>query len=194
MYWILGWPFGKSLKRNCDTVKHTLVKRISLSCQERGVPLNSFRLVYFQLALFCKCFGLGFFFSPCTRRNLGLRVFEYTYQTGWRRAHSLGICASEIPEVLVWFHKQELGLHQKCLCSLNQYWIWGLNIWGLWSSISQLLVCAFSSIIETESTDDDKIVSYHWEELKGPLREEKVSSDTAILTLTNLVPGNYTFR
>lgn len=55
-------------------------------------------------------------------------------------------------------------------------------------------VCVFSSIAETESTDDDKIISYHWEELKGPLREEKVSSDTAILTLTNLVPGNYTFR
>nr|XP_048681425.1 dyslexia-associated protein KIAA0319-like protein homolog isoform X2 [Caretta caretta] len=45
----------------------------------------------------------------------------------------------------------------------------------------------------TESTDDDKIVSFHWEELKGPLREEKVSTDTAILKLTNLVPGNYTF-
>ncbi|PKU34535.1 hypothetical protein llap_15163 [Limosa lapponica baueri] len=52
-----------------------------------------------------------------------------------------------------------------------------------------------STVIDgSQSTDDDKIVSYHWEELKGPLREEKVSSDTAILTLTNLVPGNYTFR
>ncbi|KAM6239685.1 dyslexia-associated protein KIAA0319-like protein homolog [Porphyrio hochstetteri] len=51
-----------------------------------------------------------------------------------------------------------------------------------------------STVIDgSQSTDDDKIVSYHWEELKGPLREEKVSSGTAILTLTNLVPGNYTF-
>ncbi|NWS73775.1 K319L protein, partial [Crotophaga sulcirostris] len=51
-----------------------------------------------------------------------------------------------------------------------------------------------STVIDgSQSTDDDKIVSYHWEELKGPLREEKVSSDTAILTLTNLVPGNYMF-
>ncbi|NWZ36964.1 K319L protein, partial [Brachypodius atriceps] len=51
-----------------------------------------------------------------------------------------------------------------------------------------------STLIDgSKSTDDDKIISYHWEELKGPLREEKVSSDTAILTLTNLVPGNYTF-
>ncbi|NWQ60758.1 K319L protein, partial [Neopipo cinnamomea] len=51
-----------------------------------------------------------------------------------------------------------------------------------------------STLIDgSQSTDDDKIVSYHWEELKGPLREEKVSSDTAILKLTNLVPGNYTF-
>lgn len=52
----------------------------------------------------------------------------------------------------------------------------------------------FSVFTGPESTDDDKIVSYHWEELKGPLREEKVSADTDILELTNLVPGNYTFR
>ncbi|NWI81872.1 K319L protein, partial [Dryoscopus gambensis] len=51
-----------------------------------------------------------------------------------------------------------------------------------------------STLIDgSQSTDDDRIISYHWEELKGPLREEKVSSDTAILRLTNLVPGNYTF-
>uniref|UniRef100_A0A8C3R0H9 KIAA0319 like n=1 Tax=Cyanoderma ruficeps TaxID=181631 RepID=A0A8C3R0H9_9PASS len=51
-----------------------------------------------------------------------------------------------------------------------------------------------STLIDgSKSTDDDKIISYHWEELKGPLREEKVSSDADILTLTNLVPGNYTF-
>ncbi|KAK3531948.1 hypothetical protein QTP86_001831 [Hemibagrus guttatus] len=47
--------------------------------------------------------------------------------------------------------------------------------------------------VKPESTDDDKIVEWHWEEVKGPLREEKVSADTAILTLTSLVPGNYTF-
>ncbi|XP_007439484.1 dyslexia-associated protein KIAA0319-like protein homolog [Python bivittatus] len=52
-----------------------------------------------------------------------------------------------------------------------------------------------STVIDgSQSTDDDKIVSYHWEELKGPLRETKVSADTDILELTNLVPGNYTFR
>lgn len=45
-----------------------------------------------------------------------------------------------------------------------------------------------------ESTDDDKVVLWHWEEVKGPLREEKVSADTAVLTLTSLVPGSYTFR
>lgn len=45
-----------------------------------------------------------------------------------------------------------------------------------------------------ESKDDERIVKWHWEEVKGPLREEKVSADTDILTLTNLVPGNYTFR
>ncbi|XP_023200816.1 dyslexia-associated protein KIAA0319-like protein homolog isoform X1 [Xiphophorus maculatus] len=51
-----------------------------------------------------------------------------------------------------------------------------------------------STVIDgSQSTDDDKVVTWHWEEVKGPLREEKVSADTPILTLTNLVPGNYTF-
>ena len=46
----------------------------------------------------------------------------------------------------------------------------------------------------SDSTDDDKIVSYHWEEVNGPLRDQKISDDTAILTLQNLAPGNYTFK
>ncbi|XP_054910926.1 dyslexia-associated protein KIAA0319-like protein [Poeciliopsis prolifica] len=51
-----------------------------------------------------------------------------------------------------------------------------------------------STVIDgSQSTDDDKVVTWHWEEVKGPLREEKVSANTPILTLTNLVPGNYTF-
>ncbi|XP_006867584.1 PREDICTED: dyslexia-associated protein KIAA0319-like protein homolog [Chrysochloris asiatica] len=51
-----------------------------------------------------------------------------------------------------------------------------------------------STVIDgSQSTDDDKIVQYHWEELKGPLREEKISEETAILKLSKLVPGNYTF-
>ncbi|KAM7373452.1 hypothetical protein PAMP_008301 [Pampus punctatissimus] len=51
-----------------------------------------------------------------------------------------------------------------------------------------------STVIDgSQSTDDDKVVAWHWEEVKGPLREEKVSADTAVLTLTSLVPGNYTF-
>ncbi|XP_061737562.1 dyslexia-associated protein KIAA0319-like protein [Nerophis ophidion] len=52
-----------------------------------------------------------------------------------------------------------------------------------------------STVIDgSKSTDDDKVVVWHWEEVKGPLREEKVSANTAVLTLTNLVPGNYTFN
>ncbi|XP_061851329.1 dyslexia-associated protein KIAA0319 homolog [Colius striatus] len=46
----------------------------------------------------------------------------------------------------------------------------------------------------SQSVDDVKIVSYHWEEIKGPLREQKASADTPVLHLSNLVPGNYTFR
>ncbi|XP_060100114.1 dyslexia-associated protein KIAA0319 homolog isoform X2 [Heteronotia binoei] len=45
-----------------------------------------------------------------------------------------------------------------------------------------------------QSVDDTKIVSYHWEEVEGPLRKQKVSADTAVLHLSDLVPGNYTFR
>ncbi|XP_077404359.1 dyslexia-associated protein KIAA0319-like protein [Vanacampus margaritifer] len=52
-----------------------------------------------------------------------------------------------------------------------------------------------STVIDgSQSTDDDKVVVWHWEEVKGPLREEKVSANTAVLTLSNLVPGNYTFN
>ncbi|XP_066431097.1 dyslexia-associated protein KIAA0319-like protein homolog [Eleutherodactylus coqui] len=52
-----------------------------------------------------------------------------------------------------------------------------------------------STVIDgSQSKDDEKIIKYHWEELKGPLREEKITADTPILKLTNLVPGNYTFR
>ncbi|KAL0962449.1 hypothetical protein UPYG_G00340140 [Umbra pygmaea] len=51
-----------------------------------------------------------------------------------------------------------------------------------------------STVIDgSQSTDDDKVVAWHWEEVKGPLGEEKVSADVQILTLTGLVPGNYTF-
>ncbi|XP_057210309.1 dyslexia-associated protein KIAA0319-like protein isoform X2 [Triplophysa rosa] len=51
-----------------------------------------------------------------------------------------------------------------------------------------------STVIDgSQSTDDDKVVLWHWEEVKGPLREEKASGDTDFLTLTGLVPGNYTF-
>uniref|UniRef100_A0ABM5GAV5 Dyslexia-associated protein KIAA0319 homolog isoform X2 n=1 Tax=Pogona vitticeps TaxID=103695 RepID=A0ABM5GAV5_9SAUR len=45
----------------------------------------------------------------------------------------------------------------------------------------------------SQSTDDTKIVRYHWEEIEGPLRE-KASADTLVLHLPNLIPGNYTFR
>ncbi|NXJ02296.1 K0319 protein, partial [Psophia crepitans] len=46
----------------------------------------------------------------------------------------------------------------------------------------------------SQSIDDMKIVSYHWEEIRGPLREQKASADTPVLHLSNLVAGNYTFR
>uniref|UniRef100_A0A8C4NMS8 KIAA0319 like n=1 Tax=Eptatretus burgeri TaxID=7764 RepID=A0A8C4NMS8_EPTBU len=45
-----------------------------------------------------------------------------------------------------------------------------------------------------QSSDDDRIVSYHWEKIKGPLLGTKAFADTSTLHLSNLVPGNYTFR
>ena len=45
----------------------------------------------------------------------------------------------------------------------------------------------------SESSDDDKLVAWRWEEVKGPLRDEKVTGNTPILTLSRLVPGSYTF-
>ncbi|XP_036001585.1 dyslexia-associated protein KIAA0319-like protein isoform X2 [Fundulus heteroclitus] len=51
-----------------------------------------------------------------------------------------------------------------------------------------------STVIDgSQSTDDDKVVAWHWEEVKVPLSDDKLSADTPVLTLTNLVPGNYTF-
>lgn len=55
-------------------------------------------------------------------------------------------------------------------------------------------LCQRQLLCPEESTDDDRVVLWHWEEVRGPLREEKVSADTAVLTLTSLVPGSYTFR
>ncbi|VCW78514.1 unnamed protein product [Gulo gulo] len=46
----------------------------------------------------------------------------------------------------------------------------------------------------SQSTDDTKIVSYRWEEISGPSREEKTPADSPVLHLSNLIPGNYTFR
>ena len=49
-----------------------------------------------------------------------------------------------------------------------------------------------------ESSDDDKIVQYKWEEVKGPLNDKNkmMSSgvDTPVLQLKSLVPGIYTFK
>lgn len=64
-----------------------------------------------------------------------------------------------------------------------------------WVSAEAQHYCLITDVLcGLESTDDDKIVQYHWEELKGPLREVKISEDTAILKLSKLIPGNYTFR
>ncbi|XP_021367738.1 dyslexia-associated protein KIAA0319-like protein isoform X2 [Mizuhopecten yessoensis] len=44
------------------------------------------------------------------------------------------------------------------------------------------------------STDDDKIVLYHWEELSGPIQDQQFTDNTAILKLKKLAPGSYQFK
>ena len=66
-------------------------------------------------------------------------------------------------------------------------------------TIAILIVSSFKiffNIFLLESTDDDKIVSYKWEELKGPIKENTIftSSDKKILELKNLVAGVYKFK
>uniref|UniRef100_A0A8C5MWG7 KIAA0319 n=1 Tax=Leptobrachium leishanense TaxID=445787 RepID=A0A8C5MWG7_9ANUR len=56
------------------------------------------------------------------------------------------------------------------------------------------LPTSYTLIDGSKSTDDDKIVTYHWEEIEGPLQEQKASSDSSVLHLSGLVTGNYTFR
>ncbi|XP_064651810.1 dyslexia-associated protein KIAA0319-like protein isoform X2 [Lineus longissimus] len=47
----------------------------------------------------------------------------------------------------------------------------------------------------SESTDDDKIVKYNWEEVLGPLEEQKLeNSDKPMLMLPKLAPGKYRFK
>jgi hypothetical protein len=47
----------------------------------------------------------------------------------------------------------------------------------------------------SSSSDDDKIVNWHWELQQGPLGYQPHLQDTSTLQLDNLVvPGNYTFK
>ncbi|XP_071253396.1 dyslexia-associated protein KIAA0319-like isoform X1 [Salvelinus alpinus] len=52
-----------------------------------------------------------------------------------------------------------------------------------------------STIINgSQSSDDGVIISHHWEQVGGPSIELGAFSDTQILNLSNLAPGEYTFR
>ncbi|XP_064597455.1 dyslexia-associated protein KIAA0319-like protein [Liolophura sinensis] len=60
---------------------------------------------------------------------------------------------------------------------------------------SQSVVLPKSPILDgSDSTDDDKIVSYQWEEVSGPIQGHQINGKEAMLTLTDLVPGNFTFK
>ena len=63
--------------------------------------------------------------------------------------------------------------------------------WVLWYFNIFFLICA-------ESSDDDKITQYKWEEVKGPLNDKNKmmssGADSPVLQLKSLVPGIYTFK
>ncbi|XP_041361806.1 dyslexia-associated protein KIAA0319-like protein [Gigantopelta aegis] len=60
---------------------------------------------------------------------------------------------------------------------------------------SQVIHLPNSAIIDgSDSTDDDKIVKYHWEEESGPLQSKQIMGEEQMITLSNLAPGNYTFK
>ena len=53
------------------------------------------------------------------------------------------------------------------------------------------------NVANLESTDDVGIVSYKWEEIKGPIKEKSVfasATDSKILQLKNLIVGVYDFK
>ncbi|XP_078224315.1 dyslexia-associated protein KIAA0319 homolog isoform X6 [Callithrix jacchus] len=61
--------------------------------------------------------------------------------------------------------------------------------------MQELTLPLTSALIDgSQSTDDTEIVSYHWEEISGPLIEERTSVDSPVLRLSHLDPGNYSFR
>ncbi|KAK3763053.1 hypothetical protein RRG08_014841 [Elysia crispata] len=52
-----------------------------------------------------------------------------------------------------------------------------------------------SAILDgSDSTDDDKIVTWKWEEVSGPLQDHDLNSEGQMLNLKDMAPGNYTFR
>ncbi|XP_068093084.1 dyslexia-associated protein KIAA0319 homolog isoform X2 [Hyperolius riggenbachi] len=51
-----------------------------------------------------------------------------------------------------------------------------------------------ASIDGRESSDDDEIVAYLWEETRGPSHELKTVGEEPVLHLSDLKPGNYTYR
>ncbi|XP_008555762.1 dyslexia-associated protein KIAA0319-like protein [Microplitis demolitor] len=46
----------------------------------------------------------------------------------------------------------------------------------------------------SSSTDDDSVISYHWELQQGPIGYQPNLVDTPTLQLDNLIAGNYTFK
>ncbi|KAM8966944.1 dyslexia-associated protein KIAA0319 homolog [Pelodytes ibericus] len=56
------------------------------------------------------------------------------------------------------------------------------------------LPTSFTFIDGSRSRDDDKIVTFHWEEIDGPLSAHMASEESTVLHLSDLVAGNYTFR
>ena len=57
-------------------------------------------------------------------------------------------------------------------------------------SVHSVCICC----VLADSTDDDGIKAYHWEEVSGPLQEHQIDDDTQTLKLKDMAPGTYVFR
>ena len=132
----------------------------------------------------------GSWMGELTIRSMESRVKEF-FGGGFiilsqTKLGTVCVCWGLILGMLSWSCKT---LQKWVLCSSKQ--VVSVHAAECCGTLTSLLICA-------ESSDDDKITQYKWEEVKGPLNDKNkmMSSgvDSPVLQLKSLVPGIYTFK
>lgn len=103
--------------------------------------------------------------------------------------------------------KCTLNFLSMCLHVLRIDWIIILCIFAPAKRINQAptaIITPASQIVKLPNTgavldgsnskDDDRVISYHWELQQGPIGYQPNLVDTPTLQLDNLIAGNYTFK